>query len=673
MSAQPDFLETEAQPWEDKLRADENLLRARAWNADLLGAFRAARSYYAREYGKQLRAAYGSEWLKVVTQAFEVYAALIDAGEDDDDDERRQSNVRRFPLAAWKAQTYLSRKALPYLPAEDFAKAQAALRRGWSRYGWRWVHLLQRVTHDALFECESLEFKDNPEGRPTFYTDHFNDLLMATIKAARKGRRTRRVNNMEDAFAECLRSARQDLRVPVYAEKWEPPKPVDAEELHRAACLRLCRGSLGLFCLAVVAVEEARRPQLLALEVVRRAVRRARSIVGDDAALLGTLQVEAHALVDELFEREEVTPSAGSPCDEDADSPQTVEFAQESANSPGDFGGKMEDSEADRRTLLSYGAPALEVVEYEPEDEPRGVSLGEAEAAAALCASVGVERVKRVLVDDTKPDGDPERITLARDHTLAEFQGQLPYYLERNRRSSVESMTVRIRFKGDFRLLQLDDTPPAVLEVLRPFAFFMPATSPGNGQAWLAFAEDLSEAQYDELRYRLFKTGPLAKLGVNGGAHGSVRWPGSLNKKPSRRYADGEPPRVQLLYAAVGRTVTVAELESAGLLGEAPPKQKAVDVRAIRGKLPKGWPDLTELYAKYDDDRSRAEYVWCLKALQKGWPAAHVERELSVVRSKATVRSRDSYVSDTVRKAASWLELNPPSSARAESFVEVEL
>ena len=176
-------------------------------------------------------------------------------------------------------------------------------------------------------------------------------------------------------------------------------------------------------------------------ELVDRAeARRRRRELGDARGWRQLGLRLAHALVDELFEGEDETPSAPavSLCDKDADSSQKVEVAPETAEAPDDFGGKIEDSKDLRKTKMSYGEPAVEVVEYEPEGEPRGVSLGDSEAAATLCASVGVERVKVVLVDDTKPEGHPERITLARDHTLAEFREQLPYYLERNRRSAVE-------------------------------------------------------------------------------------------------------------------------------------------------------------------------------------------------------------------------------------------
>jgi hypothetical protein len=180
------------------------------------------------------------------------------------------------------------------------------------------------------------------------------------------------------------------------------------------------------------------------------------------------------------------------------------------------------------------------------------------------------------------------------------------------------------------------------------------------------------EQAHRDLKYRLFVSGPLAKLGVNAGGNGSCRWPGSQNHKPKRRYSDGESPRVQLVRAALGLFVTVAELEHAGLLGDAPPVADPRVVREIRGRLPKGWPDINECYASHGKDRSTAEFVWCMKALRRGWPAVSVEAELARIGDKAVRRARDSYVSMTVSRAAS-IVLGAVPPTRGEDVLEVTL
>jgi RepB DNA-primase from phage plasmid len=668
MSAAEPLRDEDARSWRAKfVAADQKTLKARAWNADLLAAFRAARAHYAKTCGPKLREAYGPEWLKVITQAFEVYAALLDAAQDDEDETRRTALNHRFPLSAWRAQTYLSRKSLPFIAdEEEFGRVRENLRRAWSRYGWRWVHKLQCVTGDALFECDTPDFKANASRDSAHYVDHLNDLLTETIRLAREARGGRRVNRFEAAFADALRDFKRSGRVPAFAVKWEPPPKVDKADESATAALRLYRSAPEMFCLAVVTAEEAQRPAVRAREVLRRAVLRSLAMLGDDAEARDALQIEAHALVDEIFEGERPAPYV-PPCDEVRDSENLSENGPresppvESENHQ--FSGEIE---SPLRTFLTYGTPAGETLEFEPEAEPRGVSMADADAALTACASVGIDRLLAVFLDDTIEDFE-ESCALAEYCDPRQFRARLETFLKRNA-AKRESLSVRFRFKDDFRFIQCDDCPPAALEALAPFSFLQLATSPGNGQSELALAEELDEEAYRVLKFRLFNSGPLAKLGVNAGGNGSMRWPGSENHKPKRRYADGAAPRVQLLSARLGRLVAVAELEEAGLLGPPPPRPKAADVRAMRGRLPKGWPSIAECYARFGKDRSRAEMVWCIKSLSRGWPESHVETELQRVGDKASVR-RDGYARTTVEKAAGWLGLHSP---RRDSDVIVE-
>ena len=652
--------------WREHAEADAATLTARAWNSDLLAAFGAARSYYARTYGDRLREAYGDEWLKVLTQAFEVYAALIDAGAEDEDEARQKSAVRRFELPAWRAAQFLTRRPVPYIADPDeFARVKQNLTRAWSRYGFRWVHKFQCVTGDELFKCDTIGFQDNADATPAHYTDNLNDLLSATIRLFRQGRsRARRVNKFAEAFAEALRAARRSGAVPRFAEKWEPPPVVDAEAARLSRAFACYRAAPRLFLFTLAAAEDAARPFVKARDIMRRAALRAAAMLPEGER--EAFQIEAHAILDEVWEGEEETPPppAVPPVSKrrtaeksaEADAPESATSRASAQGEAADFGRKNEETGGDRRTFLTY--------EYEPEAEPRGTSLAEAEAACTLCASVGVERVKIVLVDDTKPKGAPDAVTHARGLTLAELQSELPHYITRNARAPVESLTVRLHFKGDTRLIQTDDCSPEVCAALAPFSFMQAATSPGNAQAWLCLADELSEREYAEVRRRYLKR--LEGTGANGGAYGSIRWPGSMNRKPGRRYSDGASPRVQLLLSAPGRRVTVAELDAAGLLAPPEPKPTPRQVRDIKGRIPSGWPDLEECYAKYGSDRSRAEFVWCMKALRKGWPEHHVEAELSRVGAKAVTRQRDDYIAKTVENAARAI-LGDISPARASA------
>lgn len=641
-------------------RADDVTIKARAWCADLFAAFRAARAYYAREYGEELREVYGRDWFKVVMQAFEVYAALIDAAGDDEDEARRKSAVHRFDLLAYRAGEYLSNKSLPFItdPAE-FEKRRAAYERLWSRSGWRWVDMLQKVTGDALFERDSPGFKGNKgKGERTFYTARLPDILTETMRIARRSR-ARRVGKFEKAFVEALRTFRCTGRLPKYAPEWKAPERVSKEECQTRASVRLYRAAPLEFCKLAVIYEASQRPEAKAREVIARAYARALTMVGADEDARGALQVEAHAMLDEIFEGEqESSASIRPPCVYTADTADDEgEFGARASEGDGDFSAETDESGGDSADVFVRQMTPAEVLEFDPEPEPRGVSITEADTALTTCISVGIDKLLTVFVDDNIENFE-ESCAFSEYGNAREFRDRLEGYLKRNQ-SRRESMTVRLRFKDNFDIIQCDDCPPEALEAFAPFSFLQVATSPGNGQSWIALADGLNAEEYRDLRFRLFaERAPFGKLGVNGGAHGSLRWPGSLNHKPKRRYADGESPRVQLLRSALRQVVTVAELEAAGLLGASPVKTNPRVVREMRGRLPKGWPDINECYARFDRDRSRAEFVWAMRAGAMGWPEARVAERLTQIGAKAITRDRDGYVTSTVRKAFECLGLS---------------
>jgi hypothetical protein len=629
------------QTWQEKYQADENTLKARAWSSDFLAAFRTAQAYFARECRDGLREAYGADWAKVLEQSFKVYAALIDAAAEDTES---KSKVRRFPCPAWKAQTYLSRTVIPPLDDEEFDAVSATLARGWRRLGWTWVHRLQLISGVALFECETIEFKENRDKKPATYTDRFTDLLLATIRRARASRSKKRVNRFDLAFEQCLREFREQKIIPDYAPEAKKP----AEKAARATA-------------KAEAQEMKHSPTVQVEGIARRATARAAKIVADlpgdearavDIALVEWITDEWQKATGRVLPFPAVLPVEEADTTF-SDSPETASSCASPQGQDCEFPAENDETALSSADNLSYETPPRVSVEYDPEPEPRGINLAEAEAAADACASVGAEHVLVVWTDETLPSEENCTGT-DRYKSLAEFQADLPRLLKRNEQSPVESMAVRVRWAGETHLLQLDECAPEQRERLAPYSFMQIATSRGNGQAWLAFSEALTQGQYDELKCRLFSRLNPTKdpEGVNGGAHGSVRWPGSLNRKPKRRYADGESPRVQLLSVQPGRKVSIAELDAAGLLAPAPPKKTPEQVREIKGRLPKGWPDFDEFLSRHRGDRSKAEFAWSCHALELGWPRYRVEEELARVGAKARTRTRDNYATETVSNAA---------------------
>ncbi len=624
--------------------ADQKTLAARRWISDVLAASAAVMAYLREVHGEELARLYGQEQAEEIWRnAAAAYRALIDAARRADDG---RSRLRRFSLPSWAAEAYRRRVLIPRgLTEQDERRIKGTLARAWRRDGWADVHRLQRVTQLALFERAAPEFKANRERKAADYIDHLTDLLAQVMRLAKQqGRRygVPRFRLAARKYVEEFRASHQP-----YAPDWKPTGPAGEQKVSQP------RG------------EEApatERLEQLAVRAGRSCGALAAGLPEEEIDAAGMLLLErlaaewekatGHALplrrVLTMADSSENDPAAA---DSSADADRAF-----SPDETDDFPAKTDESAGAPADIQSAeGVPAYEVREHDPEPEPRGVSRDEAEAAARAFASVGVGRLKVVFVDDTKGRNDPANCVCAEEVTVPEFVERLPLYLERTDQAPAVSMTVRAHFKGETRLLQLDDCPAEVLALVEPFTFIHFATSPGSAQAWIALADDLTPEQYDGLRRRLLKR--LEPTGANGGAYGALRWPGSLNRKPKRRYPDGESPRVQLLRAAYGRRASAAEQEAAGLLAPPRPKPSSEAARAIRGRFPGAdeWPDMAQYLVETGGDRSRAESKWAVRALSLGHPRAAVEAELIRIGGKAGARRRDNYVRETVEKAARWL------------------
>jgi hypothetical protein len=181
--------------------------------------------------------------------------------------------------------------------------------------------------------------------------------------------------------------------------------------------------------------------------------------------------------------------------------------------------------------------------------------LHAATQAIEIFESVDTENFHVILRDEQTEAATGE---LVDGHALRQ---NLAGCLERNA-AGRESFIIRPASKR--RMIQVDECSPEVLKILAPVSFFQIETSEGNGQAFLALDGSFDEDAYLALRDRLLRR--LKPLGANGGAYGALRWPGSLNCKPTRRRADGTFPRVRILHAALGKLTTLAELEAHNLL-----------------------------------------------------------------------------------------------------------
>lgn len=199
------------------------------------------------------------------------------------------------------------------------------------------------------------------------------------------------------------------------------------------------------------------------------------------------------------------------------------------------------------------------------------------------------------------------------------------------------------------RLIQLDDLGDALVERLRAAAFLILATSVGNHQAWVA-VEACAAGFARQLR---------RGSGADPSASGATRLAGSLNFK--RQYAP-DFPTVRLLAGAPQRIVTAGQLEALGLV--AGPESMAVSrpPGLAAGRCAKRWPSyqrcLENAPGARDGQRpdvSRADFTFCLLAMDWGWSMAETGARL-LQNSRKARENGVAYVRLTVARAAAALD-----------------
>jgi hypothetical protein len=203
-------------------------------------------------------------------------------------------------------------------------------------------------------------------------------------------------------------------------------------------------------------------------------------------------------------------------------------------------------------------------------------------------------------------------------------------------------------------LIQLDDLSGAGLDPVRNVAFLILATSAGNHQAWVAVREGSADLA------RRLRQGS----GADPSASGAVRLAGSLNFK--RKYAP-DFPIVRVLQATPHRTVSPAELEPLGWLT---PHQSlhstAPPAVFLSPRAPRKWPSyercLRGAPLAHNADRpdvSRADFTFCLLAIDWGWTVPEVSRRLLQMSSKAR-DSGEAYATLTAQRAADAVARRSP-------------
>src|SRR5262245_19474361 len=192
--------------------------------------------------------------------------------------------------------------------------------------------------------------------------------------------------------------------------------------------------------------------------------------------------------------------------------------------------------------------------------------------------------------------------------TLEELSAQLPELIAEAERGGV---SVIVCINGPF--LQLDDCDAEAVKLLSPFGFITVETSANNYQVWFAFKTEEDKAA---ARDRLFAQLKNLAPGVNPGANGAMRWPGSINFKPGRNQW-----RVRIHSVNYGRIVTLSELDDAGLLADPEPQAFEWNPEGPAGN----WPDyqrcLESKTVEGHADRSAADaQIVCFALMRRRRP-----------------------------------------------------
>lgn len=259
-------------------------------------------------------------------------------------------------------------------------------------------------------------------------------------------------------------------------------------------------------------------------------------------------------------------------------------------------------------------------------------------------ASVGAARF-----DLTFTDAAGVKVGFRPGRTLDGLRPALPDIL----RAATErrhNVIVRPR-PADAVLIQLDDLDAAAVDRVKPASFLILCTSPGSYQAWVA----VGDADADFAR-RLRKG-----AGADPAASGATRVSGSLNFKT--KYAPAFP-RVKTVHAHLGLVVTRAGLEALGLVAP-PEKREPVPPPArvsARQSGARRWPDYRRCVENAPPaqgggrpDISRADFTWCLTAIDWGWGIEETAARL-LEESRKAQENGETYALRTARNAAAAVE-----------------
>jgi RepB DNA-primase N-terminal domain len=272
---------------------------------------------------------------------------------------------------------------------------------------------------------------------------------------------------------------------------------------------------------------------------------------------------------------------------------------------------------------------------------PTSASVAEASVMLDVFESLGVRSINLTITDEAG-----RKVAFKRYRTVDTLRAALPGLLLASTEQRL-NVFVRPLAPRALSLIQLDDLTSSQVDRVRAMPFLVLETSPDNFQAWLA-AKDTGA---DTAR-RVKKA-----VGADPNASGA-RLAGSHNFKP--KYAP-DYPHVRLSSIAPRRTVTLGELERAGLIS---PDERAPYSARHAPRVPTGrrlltWPSYARCLADAPaaknhegKDRSAADFEFCLISIDRGWSAEATANQLMAESEKAKSVGYN-YALFTAKRAAS--------------------
>ena len=268
--------------------------------------------------------------------------------------------------------------------------------------------------------------------------------------------------------------------------------------------------------------------------------------------------------------------------------------------------------------------------------------------------------------DLTHTSIDGEKRGFRPSQSLAQLKNSMPKLFpgaaQRQNNIIVRPTSDKVHF------VQLDDLDAAGLSRVGEAAFMTLETSPGNHQAWVAVSGLPTHQDAKDFARRLRKG-----TGADLTASGATRVAGTTNYK--RKY-EPEFPTVAIRDSTPGRIVTPAQLESLGLVAAPEPvtvlpsAPARVSRRSEAAISARKWPDYDRClqsappnHGNTGPDTSRADFTWCMTALDWGFDIPETTAKLMEVSDKAK-ENGPRYAALTTQNAAAAVERKGQKAGR---------